>query len=117
MHLPLYCHVILYGSGEPSFNGDYWLSHPYMPQHSVMTELGMSRNRFYFMWQYFHIYDNEEINVEEEEWGGEENISKEEDAADELYLECMVHDEENEYESDEENEDDCNVCESAEGSP
>eukprot|EP00957_Ditylum_brightwellii_P182353 13891890-Ditylum_brightwellii.AAC.1 len=62
---------------------DYWSSHPCMPKHSVMTELDMSRNRFYFMWQQFHIYDNEEINGEEEEGDDEENISKEEDAADE----------------------------------
>eukprot|EP00957_Ditylum_brightwellii_P153637 11692331-Ditylum_brightwellii.AAC.1 len=67
--------------------GDYWSSHPCMPKHSVMTELGVSHNSFYFMCQHFHIYDNEEINVEEEEGNDEENISKEEDAADELYLE------------------------------
>eukprot|EP00957_Ditylum_brightwellii_P165824 12624903-Ditylum_brightwellii.AAC.1 len=86
--------------------GDYWSSHPCMPQHSVMTELSMSRNCFYFMWQHFHIYDNEEIDVEEEEGDDEENISEEKDATDELYLERMVRDEEDEYESDEEDEED-----------
>eukprot|EP00957_Ditylum_brightwellii_P190414 14494571-Ditylum_brightwellii.AAC.1 len=67
--------------------GDYWSSHPCMPQHSVMTELGMLRNHFYFMWQHFHIYNNKESNVEKEEGDNEENISEEEDATDELYLE------------------------------
>eukprot|EP00957_Ditylum_brightwellii_P106593 8132038-Ditylum_brightwellii.AAC.1 len=81
------CHFIamLYYMGAanlPSM-GDYWSSHSCMPQHSVMTELGMSHNRFYFMWQHFHIYDKEEINVEEEEGDDEENISEEEDATDE----------------------------------
>eukprot|EP00957_Ditylum_brightwellii_P178891 13626367-Ditylum_brightwellii.AAC.1 len=66
---------------------DYWSSHPCMPKHFVMIELGMSRNRFYFMWRHFHIYDNEEINVEEEEGDDEETINEEEDAGDELYLE------------------------------
>eukprot|EP00957_Ditylum_brightwellii_P025868 1957013-Ditylum_brightwellii.AAC.1 len=63
--------------------GDYWSSHLCMPQHSVMTELGMSCDCFYFMWQPFHIYDKEEIKVKEEERDDEENISEEEDATDE----------------------------------
>eukprot|EP00957_Ditylum_brightwellii_P198904 15160500-Ditylum_brightwellii.AAC.1 len=96
---------------------NYWLSHPCMPKYSVMTELGMSRNCFYFLWRHFHIYDNEEINVKEEDGDDEENISKEEDAGDEVYLECMVHDEEDEYESDKEDEESCNAGESDEGSP
>eukprot|EP00957_Ditylum_brightwellii_P011028 836068-Ditylum_brightwellii.AAC.1 len=82
-----------------------------------MTELGMSRDRFYFVWQHFHIYDNEEINVEEEEGDDDENISKEEDAGDELYLERVVCDEEDEHESDKEDEEGCNAGESDEGSP
>eukprot|EP00957_Ditylum_brightwellii_P197691 15061194-Ditylum_brightwellii.AAC.1 len=61
------------------------------------------------MWQHFHIYDKEEINVEEEEGDGKENISKEEDATDELYLECVIHDDEDDCESDEEDEEDCNA--------
>ena len=48
---------------------DYWSSHPCMPKHSVMTELSMSHDCFYFMWQHFHIYGKEEINVEKEEQG------------------------------------------------
>eukprot|EP00957_Ditylum_brightwellii_P086572 6586514-Ditylum_brightwellii.AAC.1 len=67
--------------------GDYWSSHPCMPQHSVMTKLGMLCNFFYFMWQHFHINENKEINVEEEEGDDEENINEEEDATDKLYLE------------------------------
>eukprot|EP00957_Ditylum_brightwellii_P149464 11382225-Ditylum_brightwellii.AAC.1 len=63
--------------------GDYWSSHPCMPQHSVMIELGIPRNCFYLMWQHFHIYDNKDIDVEEEEGHDEENISKEKDTADE----------------------------------
>eukprot|EP00957_Ditylum_brightwellii_P063492 4819594-Ditylum_brightwellii.AAC.1 len=58
-----------------------------------MTELGMSRNCFYFMWQHFHIYDKESINVEEGEGNDEEKISEEEDTTDELYLEHVVPDE------------------------
>eukprot|EP00957_Ditylum_brightwellii_P096191 7328098-Ditylum_brightwellii.AAC.1 len=69
------------------------------------------------MWQHFHIHDNEEINVEKEEGDEEENISKEEDAADELYLEHVVCGEEDEYKSDEEDEEDCDAGESDEGSP
>eukprot|EP00957_Ditylum_brightwellii_P196498 14972069-Ditylum_brightwellii.AAC.1 len=97
--------------------GDYWLSHPCMPHHSVMTEHGMSRDHFYFMWWHFHIYDNKEIDVEEEEGDDEESISKEEYTADEWYLEHVVHDEEYEYENDEEEDEDCNAGESDEGSP
>eukprot|EP00957_Ditylum_brightwellii_P122751 9360635-Ditylum_brightwellii.AAC.1 len=67
--------------------GDYWSSHPCMLQHSATTELGMSCNCFYFMWQCFQFYDKEEINIDEEEEDDEENISGEEDATDELYLE------------------------------
>eukprot|EP00957_Ditylum_brightwellii_P194787 14837053-Ditylum_brightwellii.AAC.1 len=69
------------------------------------------------MRQQFHIYDNEEINVKEEEGGDEENISKEEDAGGELYLEHVVCDKEDEYESDKEDEEGCNAGESDEGSP
>eukprot|EP00957_Ditylum_brightwellii_P068940 5232611-Ditylum_brightwellii.AAC.1 len=77
--------------------GDYWSSHPCMPQHSAMTKLGMS---------------------EEEEGYDKENISEEEDTTDELYLERVVrNEEEDECESDEEDEEDCNDGESDEGSP
>eukprot|EP00957_Ditylum_brightwellii_P170498 12977798-Ditylum_brightwellii.AAC.1 len=69
------------------------------------------------MWRHYHIYGNEEINVEEEEGNHEENISKEEDAGDELYLERVVCDKEDEYESNEEDEEGCNAGESEEGSP
>eukprot|EP00957_Ditylum_brightwellii_P206552 15348975-Ditylum_brightwellii.AAC.2 len=41
---------------------------------------------------HFHIYEEEENKVEEEEGGDKENISKEEDMADKLYLEHVVHD-------------------------
>eukprot|EP00957_Ditylum_brightwellii_P077566 5894467-Ditylum_brightwellii.AAC.1 len=58
--------------------GDYWSSYSCMPQHSMMTEL------------------------EEKEGDDEENISEEEYATDELYVECVVRDEEDEYKSDEE---------------
>eukprot|EP00957_Ditylum_brightwellii_P024727 1867999-Ditylum_brightwellii.AAC.1 len=61
------------------------------------------------MWQHFHIYDNEEINAEEEEGDDEENISEEEDADDELYLDHVVHGKEDEYESDKEDEEGCNA--------
>eukprot|EP00957_Ditylum_brightwellii_P155190 11813931-Ditylum_brightwellii.AAC.1 len=86
--------------------GDYGSSHPCKPQHSVMTELGMSCHHFYFMWQHFYIYDKEEINVEEEAGDDEENISEEENATDELYLDRVVRDEEDDYKSDEEDEED-----------
>eukprot|EP00957_Ditylum_brightwellii_P185363 14114382-Ditylum_brightwellii.AAC.1 len=59
----------------------------------------------------------EEFNVEEEEGNDEENISKEEDATDELYLECVVRDEQDDCKSDEEDEENCNEGESDEGSP
>eukprot|EP00957_Ditylum_brightwellii_P001511 117726-Ditylum_brightwellii.AAC.1 len=112
--------AILYYMGVVNLplKGDYWSSHPCKPRYSVMTKLGMSCNCFYFMWQHFHIYDKDDIHVEEEEGGDKENISKEEDMTDELYLECVVHDKEKDnYESDKENEEDCDAGESNEGSP
>eukprot|EP00957_Ditylum_brightwellii_P107380 8193860-Ditylum_brightwellii.AAC.1 len=95
----------------------YWSLHPCMSKHSVIAEFGMSHHCFYFMWQHFHIYKEEVINVEEEEGGGKENVSEEEDMTDELCLECVVHDEEeDEFENDEEDEKDCNADESDDGS-
>ena len=34
---------------------DYWDSKPWMPHHSLVHELGMTRDRFKFMWRHFHV--------------------------------------------------------------
>eukprot|EP00957_Ditylum_brightwellii_P127303 9706611-Ditylum_brightwellii.AAC.1 len=57
-------------------------------------------------------------SCEGERGGNNKNISEEEDITDELYLELVVHDEEeDDRESDKEDEEDCNAGEFDEGSP
>eukprot|EP00957_Ditylum_brightwellii_P150011 11424490-Ditylum_brightwellii.AAC.1 len=112
-----HCIAMLYYMGVMSFllKGDYWSSHPCMPKHFVMTELGMPFSHFYSMWQHFCLYKREDIKVEEEEGNEKDHTSKEEDMINELYLECVVHnEEEDECESDEEDKEDAG--ESDEGS-
>eukprot|EP00957_Ditylum_brightwellii_P077904 5921361-Ditylum_brightwellii.AAC.1 len=44
---------------------DYWSQQQYMPKHDICTKLGMTRDRFAFLWHHFYVYDND--NIEEEE--------------------------------------------------
>eukprot|EP00957_Ditylum_brightwellii_P014162 1066653-Ditylum_brightwellii.AAC.1 len=49
----------------------YWSTDPYMPQHGVMEELGMTRDCFLFMWRNFHVYNKEGTDVQAEQKDGE----------------------------------------------
>eukprot|EP00957_Ditylum_brightwellii_P142633 10867495-Ditylum_brightwellii.AAC.1 len=47
---------------------DYWSIYHYMPQHSrVMKELDMTRDCFLFMWCNFHVYKEEDMDMQAEE--------------------------------------------------
>ena len=36
---------------------DYWSTAPWMPDHPLCKTLGMTRDRFEFLWRHFHIHD------------------------------------------------------------
>ena len=44
---------------------DYWADEKYMPQHLITKELGMSRDRFNFLWRHFHVSSDDLDEVEE----------------------------------------------------
>ena len=65
---------------------DYWSTHPVLPKHPIVNELGMTRDRFQFMFRHFHTnvphandIHNEEDEVEEsEEELAEGNVTRDE---------------------------------------
>eukprot|EP00957_Ditylum_brightwellii_P042036 3183593-Ditylum_brightwellii.AAC.1 len=46
---------------------DYWDTVPDIPQYMVMKELNITCDYFLFLWCNFCVYDEEDINVQEEE--------------------------------------------------
>ena len=51
---------------------DYWSNDPLMPNHPVIHQSGISRNRFEFLWSTFHLNCNEECTMEDELEGEDE---------------------------------------------
>ena len=45
---------------------DYWSTHPMMPTHVLCNQCGMTRNRFRFLWRYFHTNHPIEDDYESE---------------------------------------------------
>eukprot|EP00957_Ditylum_brightwellii_P098297 7489762-Ditylum_brightwellii.AAC.1 len=37
-----------------------------MPKHDACTELGMTRDRFAFLWRHFQVYEDQNIKEEED---------------------------------------------------
>eukprot|EP00957_Ditylum_brightwellii_P080767 6142962-Ditylum_brightwellii.AAC.1 len=37
---------------------DYWSNHPLIPTHPIASMLGMTRDRFGFVWRHFHVQSN-----------------------------------------------------------
>eukprot|EP00957_Ditylum_brightwellii_P039476 2986281-Ditylum_brightwellii.AAC.1 len=56
---------------------DYWSTDHCMPQHRVMKEVDMTRDRFLFMWCNFHVYNEEHMDMQ-----AEEEVEKEYDSDD-----------------------------------
>eukprot|EP00957_Ditylum_brightwellii_P087415 6653851-Ditylum_brightwellii.AAC.1 len=50
---------------------DYCSTDPYMPQNRVVKELGMTGDHFLFMWCNFHVYNEEEMDMQAEQKEGE----------------------------------------------
>eukprot|EP00957_Ditylum_brightwellii_P151074 11504039-Ditylum_brightwellii.AAC.1 len=46
---------------------DYWSTGHYMHKHRVMKELGMTRGFFLVMWCNFHVYNEEDMDMQAEE--------------------------------------------------
>eukprot|EP00957_Ditylum_brightwellii_P137241 10463682-Ditylum_brightwellii.AAC.1 len=88
---------------------DYWDTQQYMPGHQIAKELGMTHDRFIFLWQNFHIYNVKDLDVQAEKEAG---TSDEDDKEVNLYddsIEQIQHDQEdsnekNKSEDDEETE-------------
>lgn len=55
---------------------DYWSANPYMPEHRIASELGMTRERYEFMWRHFHVStpDVSSCDAEEDEDGSAEDL-------------------------------------------
>ena len=69
---------------------DYWSKHPILPTHSIMTELGMNRPRFEFIFRHFHVNtvtddevhaaaDESEDDIERDNEGSRERVQHEQD--------------------------------------
>ena len=61
---------------------DYWDTDKYMPQHVITNELGMSRDRFKFLWRHFHVSsdfdskDGEEVEENDNEELVEQTVER-----------------------------------------
>eukprot|EP00957_Ditylum_brightwellii_P158565 12069546-Ditylum_brightwellii.AAC.1 len=72
---------------------EYWSINHYMPQHRVTKELGMPKDYFLFMWHNFHVYKEEDMDVQAEQ--KEEEANKDYDSDDDGIIEfAMDHDHE-----------------------
>eukprot|EP00957_Ditylum_brightwellii_P177250 13502939-Ditylum_brightwellii.AAC.1 len=82
-----------------------------------MKELGMTRDRFLFMWCNFHVYNEEDIDMQAEE-EAEKAYDSDDDGILEFVIEHDQKDQEVEDPSDEEGEEKEETCgERKEGSP
>ncbi len=52
---------------------DYWSCDPIMPTHDLCIQLGMTRNRFRFLWRYFHCNHPNEDDFENNDDAAEED--------------------------------------------
>ena len=64
---------------------DYWSSDPYMSRHKIANDLGMTRERFSFMWRHFHCYlpkdtydddDDDDLNGSDDDDGDDELVEQ-----------------------------------------
>ena len=83
---------------------DYWDCDKYMPQHVITKELGMSRDRFNFLWRHFHVSSDDLDEVEETD--GEE--TENEDLVEQT-VERVVRDQDDEVVEEEKSEDEINL--------
>eukprot|EP00957_Ditylum_brightwellii_P142628 10866938-Ditylum_brightwellii.AAC.1 len=56
-----------------------------MSKHRVTKELGMTRDHFLFVWHNFHVFNEEDIDIQ-----AEEKAEKEYDSDDDDILEFMM---------------------------
>ena len=72
---------------------DYWSTDPMMPSHDLCNQCGMSRNRFRFLWRYFHCNHPLEDDFEGNDVEGEDTFV-------EQVMERVLADQEEEEEDD-----------------
>ena len=82
---------------------DYWSTDPYMPKHPLAHELGMTRDRFAFLWRHFHVY------IPDNTYDDDDNVDGGDDEEDEELveqgLERVQREQEEELVDDESQED------------
>eukprot|EP00957_Ditylum_brightwellii_P022588 1703884-Ditylum_brightwellii.AAC.1 len=84
---------------------DYWSTYPLMPTHKITTMLGMTRDRFSFIWRHFHVQSN--AASYQEEVSDSENDTKEDEQVEEHLVEQRM--EKMQVEEEERNRDDSSV--------
>eukprot|EP00957_Ditylum_brightwellii_P103978 7922481-Ditylum_brightwellii.AAC.1 len=85
---------------------DYWDTQQYMPDHQIAKELGMACDQFIFLWQNFHIYNVEDLDMQaEEEAGTPDEDDKEEGILYDESVKCIQHDQDDSDEEDESEDD------------
>ena len=57
---------------------DYWTTSPYHSFHKITHELGMTQDRFQFLWRHFHIRKSNVKGLEEEEQENDDKDDEEE---------------------------------------
>ena len=82
---------------------DYWSTDPYMPVHKIMSDLGMTRDRFKFLWRHFHVFQEEEI-VEEDEDVGDDDFDNDSDGFVEMRTERVQREQQQQVNEEEEEE-------------
>ena len=74
--------LFYFGIAVMPSKSDYWSTKEWMPSHSIVTEFGMTRRRFEFIWRHFHPSFKQDEEDQEGE-NDEDNESEEQEMSDE----------------------------------
>ena len=81
---------------------DYWSSKEWMPKHPIVSQFGLTRDRFNFIWRNFHIAESDDTEGDEVE----DNDDEEEDLVDIGFERIQREQEQQEGEDDDGSEED-----------
>ena len=65
--------VSYFGMVKMPSRRDYWSTHYLLPRHRIATELGMTRNRFDFLWRHFHCNTPQQQDSDDDDYDSEDD--------------------------------------------
>ena len=81
--------IYYFGVTQLPSKSDYWVEGHYVPQHNIAHELGMTRERFKFIWRNFHVsHPTEDDYVD----AGNKNYNDDDKELLHTTMERVVHD-------------------------